>query len=133
MSSIDKTGNGRWRARYRDPAGKSRSRTFRRKGDAERFLAATATDIHRGDWVDPKLRRARFDEWADAFEDGLVRLAPTTARRYRQLLTLQIRPWFGGRPIAPSITRTSSRLSSTCTGADTAPRPCGTASPCCHR
>lgn len=100
MSSIDKTGNGRWRARYRDPAGKSRSRTFRRKGDAERFLAATATDIHRGDWVDPKLRRARFDEWADAFEDGLVRLAPTTARRYRQLLTLQIRPWFGGRPIA---------------------------------
>lgn len=100
MSSIDKTGNGRWRARYRDPAGKSRSRTFRRKGDAERFLAATATDIHRGDWVDPKLRRARFDEWADAFEDGLVRLAPTTARRYRQLLTLQVRPWFGGRPIA---------------------------------
>ena len=81
MSSIDKAENGRWRARYRDPAGKSRSRTFRRKGDAERFLAATATDMHRGDWVDPKLRRARFDEWADAFEDGLVRLAPTTARR----------------------------------------------------
>jgi len=100
MSSIDKTGNGRWRAGYRDPAGKSRSRTFRRKGDAERFLAATATDIHRGDWIDPKLRRARFDEWADVFEDGLVRLAPTTSRRYRQLLALQIRPWFGGRPIA---------------------------------
>jgi hypothetical protein len=56
--------------------------------------------MHRGDWVDPKLRRMRFDEWADAFEDGLVRLAPTTARRYRQLLPLQIRPWFGGRPIA---------------------------------
>jgi integrase len=56
--------------------------------------------MHRGDWVAPKLRRMRFDEWADAFEDGLVRLAPTTARRYRQLLTLQIRPWFGGRPIA---------------------------------
>lgn len=100
MSSVDKTGNGRWRARYRDPAGKSRSRTFRRKGDAERFLAATATDIHRGDWIDPKLRRARFDEWAEVFEDGLVRLAPTTSRRYRQLLALQIRPWFGGRPIA---------------------------------
>src|SRR5688500_7005510 len=100
MSSVDKTGNGRWRARYRDPAGKSRSRTFRRKGDAERFLAATATDIHRGDWIDPKLRRARFDEWADVFEDGLVRLAPTTSRRYRQLLARQIRPWFGGRPIA---------------------------------
>jgi hypothetical protein len=48
---------------------------------------------------DQKLHRVRFDEWADAFEDGLVRLAPTTARRYRQLLTLQIRPWFEGRPI----------------------------------
>lgn len=70
MSSIDKLDNGRWRARFRDPAGRSRSRTFGRKADAERFLAATATDMHRGDWVDPKLRRARFDEWADAFEDG---------------------------------------------------------------
>ena len=85
MGSIDKLSNGRWRARYRDPGGRSRSRTFDRKAEAERFLATTATDMHRGDWVDPKLRRARFDEWADAFEDGLVRLAPTTARRYPQI------------------------------------------------
>jgi integrase len=68
--------------------------------DAERFLATTTTDIHRGDWLDPKLRRTRFDEWADAYEDGLIRLAPTTARRYRQILRLQLRPYFGGCSIA---------------------------------
>ena len=100
MASVDKQPNGRWRARYRDPAGRSRSRTFRRKVDAEQFLAATITDMRRGDWIDPKLRRMRFDEWADAFEDGLVRLAPTTARRYRQILDLQVRPAFNGWSIA---------------------------------
>ncbi|MDP8974926.1 MAG: site-specific integrase [Actinomycetota bacterium] len=68
--------------------------------DAERFLATTLTDMHRGDWVDPKLRRVRFDDWADVFEEGVVRLAPTTARRYRQILNLQLRPAFGGRSIS---------------------------------
>lgn len=100
MGSIKKQANGRWRARYRDPSDQSRSRTFDRRVDAERFLATTTTDIYRGDWIDPKLRRMRFDDWADAFEEGLVQLAPTTARRYRQILNLQLRPAFGGRTIS---------------------------------
>jgi hypothetical protein len=29
---------GRYRGRYRDPLGRSHSKTFRRKGDAERYI-----------------------------------------------------------------------------------------------
>ena len=43
MASIDKVPSGRWRARYRDPQGGSRSKTFDRKRDAERFLSARPT------------------------------------------------------------------------------------------
>src|SRR2546425_13330695 len=100
MASVEKQPNGRWRARYRDGRGRSRSQPFNRKLDAERFLAVTAADIHRGEWIDPKLRRVRFEEWAEAFDAGLPRLAPTTARRYRQILSLQVRPYFDGRSIA---------------------------------
>jgi hypothetical protein len=38
MSSVSRTPQGRWRARYRDPAGRSRSRTFDTKVEARRFL-----------------------------------------------------------------------------------------------
>ena len=31
MASIEKTDTKRWRARYRDPSGRSRSRTFKTK------------------------------------------------------------------------------------------------------
>ena len=37
MSSIDKQPNGRWRARYRDKAGRSHSKTFDRKADAQKL------------------------------------------------------------------------------------------------
>ena len=100
MASIERQTNGKWRARYRDPSGRSRSKTFNRKADARRFLDSTGVEVERGEWVDWRLRRSRFDEWAISFEQQLVRLAPTTARRYRQILRLQVRPYFGGRPVA---------------------------------
>ena len=74
MSSIEATkrdARGRpardtkWRARFRDLDGRSRSKTFDRKIDAERFVAGTTTDMSRGDWVDPRSTRIRFDELAD--------------------------------------------------------------------
>jgi hypothetical protein len=38
MSSIQKRDNGRWRARYRDNAGKERAGQSRRKIDAQQWL-----------------------------------------------------------------------------------------------
>lgn len=52
----------KWKARYRDPKGRARSKTFDRKYDADKFLARVDTDIQRDEWVDPQRRRAGFDE-----------------------------------------------------------------------
>lgn len=48
MAHIERRGPGRWRARYRGPDGKERSRTFDRKADAERFLVTVESDKLRG-------------------------------------------------------------------------------------
>jgi integrase len=42
-----------WRVRYRDQAQHTRSKTFTRKADAERWLAENETSKYRGGWVDP--------------------------------------------------------------------------------
>lgn len=87
----------KWRARFRDLDGRSRSKTFDRKIDAERFVAGTTTDMARGDWVDPRSARIRFDELADSWWATTVKLAPTTRRGYWQLLENHVRPYFGAR------------------------------------
>jgi hypothetical protein len=90
----------KWKARYRDPKGRARSKTFDRKHDAEKFLARVDTDIQRDDWVDPQRRRAGFDEWADAWLATTARLTASTRRGYEKTLRLYVRPAFGGRRIA---------------------------------
>lgn len=44
----------RWRAHYRDPAGKQRNRAFARKIDAERFLTTVESSKLAGTYVDPR-------------------------------------------------------------------------------
>lgn len=43
-----------WRARYRDPTNRERSKTFPRKVDAERFLASVESAKLKGEWIDPE-------------------------------------------------------------------------------
>jgi hypothetical protein len=78
MSSIEKQGNGRYRARYRDINGRSRSQTFSTKGEARRYLDRNSTDMQRGEWVDPALRRIQFDAWANTWWDTTRKLRPAT-------------------------------------------------------
>ena len=51
MASVEKrsTGQGdtRYDVRYRDPAGKQRTRTFKRRKDAERYASTTEADLAR--------------------------------------------------------------------------------------
>jgi hypothetical protein len=82
VSSIHREPNGHWRARYRDRAGRSRSKTFTRKADARAFLDEVGTDLRRGTWVDPQLARIPFEEWADRWWPTTVTLRPTTRHGY---------------------------------------------------
>ena len=52
MASVERR-NGVYRVRYRDPVGANRSRTFRRKVDAERYAREVEVEKDRGAWLDP--------------------------------------------------------------------------------
>ena len=71
---IRRTPGGKWQARYRDPSGRLQGKTFVRKGDAQAFLTATKTDLHRGVWIDPSRSMARFGDLAGEWLDNRVNL-----------------------------------------------------------
>jgi hypothetical protein len=68
MAHIEKrTRGGRvsYRARYRAPDGTERNKTFRRKVDAEKFLATVESAKLRGAWTDPAAGRTTFAAWLE--------------------------------------------------------------------
>jgi hypothetical protein len=99
MGTIIRQPNGRWKARYRDANGRSRSQTFDRKQDAQDFQDDSSTDMRRGEWIDPRSRRITFDRIADLWWATTVRLRPTTRRGYHGLLERHVRPFFSGRRV----------------------------------
>lgn len=100
MGSIRKAPRtGRWEARYRDPTGIQRTRTFERRSEAGAFLATVETDMQRGDWVDPALTRLRLDEWAREWRGTIVHLEPNTLAWYDGMLRVHVLPAFGDTPV----------------------------------
>jgi hypothetical protein len=87
-------GRPRWRARYRDPSGRERSKSFARKVDAEQFLVGIEDTKLRGAYVDPQLGRVLFGEWAERWFRTTADLKPSSRRTYRKLLGNQILPAF---------------------------------------
>lgn len=92
----DRYGKGeRWRARYLDPNGKERSRTFARKADAERFLATVETDKLRGSYLDPSAGRITVDDFYRDWSSRQIwetntRLAMDLALRSSELGPMQL-------------------------------------------
>jgi integrase len=89
MAHIRDRGKGherRWQARYRDPAGREKSKTFTRKIDAQRWLDEVTADLVTGRYVDPRAGRVTLDvfarRWLDAqtFDDST---REATERRLR--------------------------------------------------
>ena len=95
MASIEKrqrTGQTRWYARYRDPAGKQLVKVFDRKVDAERFLTTVESAKLFGGYVDPALARLTVGEWAQRWLDGQAHLKPSTKERYAGIIREHIDP-----------------------------------------
>jgi integrase len=91
----------RYRARYRAPDGRERSRCFPRKIDAERFLSTVESSKLRGDWIDPALGRTTLEEWANAWLQSVRgTLKPKTVAGYESLLRSRIIPTFGKHPLS---------------------------------
>jgi integrase len=105
MASIKKREDGRWRARYRDPAGREHAKHFDRKIDAERWLDSVRGDLVRGAYVDPVLGRTTFENWAKHVDEVSVARRPTTRSRDSTLMKTRVLPTFGARSLA-TITNT---------------------------
>ena len=98
VASIRETDHGTYEVLYRDPANRQRSRSFKRKTDATRYAKAVDTDKLRGDWADPRLTRAAFRVYAEAWWQG-AQLSPKTAQLYKSQLEVWVLPRFGDLPI----------------------------------
>lgn len=100
MASIAKRENGKWRARYRDNAGRERAQHFNRKTDAERWLRDEQGKLDRGDWTDPARARVTVGVWAEQWFAGQLQLKPSTRARYESLLRVQVRPTWETVPLS---------------------------------
>lgn len=99
MSSIERTPNGRWRARYRDLSDRSRSKTFDRKVDANQHLERIGADMQRGEWADPQLQKSIVATWAESWYTTTAPLKPSTRHGYRKALNRRVLPRWGERPL----------------------------------
>lgn len=87
--------NAKWQIRYIDPTGRERSKTFRRKVDAEKFAVHVEAQKQRAEWVDPDRSATRFGEWAKEWLETRSHLKPKTRAGYESLFRVWILPTFG--------------------------------------
>jgi integrase len=99
MGHIQKRGPSRYRARHRGPDDREHSRTFTRRVDAERWLAAQQAALNRGEWTDPALGRTAFAEWASCVMAGRVHLKESTRARDEAVMRHLVLPHLGDRTL----------------------------------
>jgi hypothetical protein len=90
--------SGNWRAAYRTPEGKERTRTFKTKREARAFLAQVEGDKSRGLYMDPAGAQLRFRELADRWW-AAREVELTTAAASRSRLDNHVLPMWGDWPI----------------------------------
>ena len=107
MAHVDKreTAKGpRYEVRYRDPDGSERSRTFRTRREADRFLTTTAAELDRGTWIDPKSARLTFEAVAAEWLASNPAKRGSTYARDETIIRVHLVPVLGDRQLR-TITR----------------------------
>lgn len=92
MASISKHENGKYRARYRDAAGRQHARHFTRKIDAERWLDSVRVDLATGAYADPARGRITLGTWSKQWQAEAVHLKPKTRAGYDSILSKHLLP-----------------------------------------
>lgn len=98
MASVARRGD-RWRARYRDEAGREHARHFTRKVDAQQWLDGVTASVVRGDYVDPRAARVTLGEYAGRWLEQQVGRA-NTQRIAENALRVHVLPVLGERSLA---------------------------------
>lgn len=86
---------GKWQARYRDPTGRQRSKSFDRKIDAVQFAADMRADMRRGSWIDPERAKQPYRAWAEEWLRGLHSMGPGRRANAEAMMRNHILPVFG--------------------------------------
>jgi integrase len=91
-----KGSNGKpWRARYPDPTRGGTAqieRRFRTRREAERWLTAQQSTVHRGTHIDPKDTERLFRHVTDAWRSTWLELEPKTKAGYESILNKHVLP-----------------------------------------
>jgi site-specific recombinase XerC len=86
-------------ARWRDPEGKQRKRSFVKRSDADRFLTSVEHSVLIGAYVDPAAGRTTVGEVAETWKATRVHLAPKTVASYESALRSRVLPRWGSVPL----------------------------------
>jgi integrase len=98
MGSIDKLPSGKWKARWRTPDRRQRSRVFARKVDAERHLVSVDHEKLSGTYVDPRDGAVTFEVYAETWRRAQTH-RPSTRNKVESTLRNHAYPAFGHRPL----------------------------------
>ena len=94
MASIQKTKNGTWQVRYKDPGGRHRAKTYRLKAHAQKFLHAVETEIARGSYIAAGRGAGDVPTRTPQVFDGRSGLGVTTRNRTQGIIDTHIgRKW----------------------------------------
>lgn len=98
MASIHKGRNGTYRVRWRDPAGRQRSKSFKLRKEAATFVSELEVSLRRGVYVDPRAGKVKFSAYAEKYlasrNDEI-----TTAARDASIMRNHVLPRWGATPL----------------------------------
>jgi integrase len=107
----DRNGAVRYVARYIDPTGRERAKSFTRRADAQKYLTEIEAAKLNGSYLDPAAGRLTFNQWADQWWQVWSAdpdRSPTTLAAADSRLRCHLRPTFGRRRLG-EITASSIR------------------------
>lgn len=88
----------RYDVSYREPDGRQRMKTFRRRADAERFSSTVEADVLRGTYLDPDASRITLRRYAEEWLASQT-FEATTRESVSLRLRLHVYPVLGGKPL----------------------------------
>jgi len=89
----------RYDVSYREPDGRQRRKTFKRRADAERFVSTVEADVLRGTYLDPEAGRITFKRYAEDWLKSKT-FEPTTREQVELRLRLHVYPVLGTKMLA---------------------------------
>lgn len=100
IESYETVTGKRYRVRYRKPDhSQGAKRGFKRKKDAEDFLAGVTVSKSTGTYADPARAKITLTDWLDQWMTGRADLQPTSRERVRGIIAIHIKPALGAYPI----------------------------------